>query len=215
MSLFSYLKRCRSSAPRGFTLIELLVVISIMVLITTAILFRQARFDSATLLRSLSYSVALSVRSAQVYGVSVRGVATAQSNCSGTFSSGNCYAPAYGVYFNNQDSYLLFADNNGNGIYEPAIDSIVQTFQMGAGFRISKFCGVLTSSTRHCSTDATPLTWLTIYFKRPLPDALFQSSAVETYSGAYLQISATDDPTNTHSVSISLTGQISVGPAGS
>lgn len=215
MSLFSFPKRFRSKVTRGFTLVELLVVVAIMVLITAAVLFRQARFDSATLLRSLSYSVALSVRSAQVYGVSVRGSVTSQANCSGTFSSGNCYAPAYGVYFNNENSYILFADNNGNGVYESAIDSVVQTFQMGSGFRINKFCGVLTSGTQRCNTGGSPITWLTVYFKRPQPDALFKSSISETYSGAYLQINAANDPTNTYSITVSSTGQISVGVAGS
>ena len=200
--------------PKGFTLIELLVVVAIMVLITAAVLFRQARFDSSTLLRSLSYSIALSVRSAQVYGVSVRGAATAQANCSGTFVSGNCYAPAYGVYFNNSTSYILFADNNGNGMYDSLQDSIVSTYQVGSGFQIVKFCGVLSGGTKHCSNDASPITWLTVYFRRPVPDALFQSSVTETYAGAYIQVAATNDATNTHSITVSSTGQIAVGASG-
>lgn len=193
-----------------------MVVVGIMVLITTVILVRQSRFDSSTLLRSLSYSVALTVRSAQVYGISVRGTQTAQSNCAaGTFTNGTCYAPAYGVYFNNSSSYLLFADNNGNGAYDASSDSVIQTYRLGAGFQISKFCGKRTTGTLHCSNDAAPITWLVVYFKRPQPDALFSSSAAESYSGAYIQVAAINDPTNTHSVSVSITGQISVGAAGS
>lgn len=216
MSIFSPLSPRSSKAPKGFTLIELLVVITIMVLVTAAVMLRQSSFDSSTLLRSLSYSVALTMRSAQVYGTSVRGNATAQTNCTvGTYTSGNCYAGAYGVYFNNATSYTLFADNNGNGTYDSGIDGIVQTYQIGAGFKITKFCGVFTGGTKHCSTDATPITWLVVYFKRPAPDALFKSSAGETYNGAYIQIAAINDPTNTHSISVSSTGEISVGIAGS
>jgi len=193
-------------ASTGFTLIELLVVIAIMVAITATVMLRQSRFDSSTLLRSLSYSVALTVRSAQVYGTSVRGVA----------AGGNTtFAPAYGVYLSNSTSYMLFADFNGNGVYDSSIDTVVQTYQIGAGFQISKFCGIYSGGTRHCSSDASPISWLVIYFKRPVPDALFTSSANESYSGAYVQISAINDPTNTHSISVSSTGEIAVGVAGS
>jgi prepilin-type N-terminal cleavage/methylation domain-containing protein len=208
MSISSLLFRRSSKQPKGFTLIELVVVIAIMVVITAAVLLKQSRFDSSTLLRSLSYSVALTIRSAQVYGTSVRSVST-----TGTA----VFAPAYGVYFSNATSYMLFADLNNNGVYDSATDAVVQTYQIGAGFQISKFCGILTGGTRHCSTDASsPITWLNIYFKRPVPDALFKSSTTgETYGGAYIQISAINDPTNTHSVTVSSTGEIAVGIAGS
>ena len=205
MSISSLLFR-RSSKPKGFTLIELVVVVAIMVLITATILVRQARFDSSTLLRSLSYSVALTVRSAQVYGVSVRG----------TVSGGTTvFAPAYGAYFNNASSYILFADMNGNGAYDSSVDVVVQTYQLGSGFQITKFCGKLSGGTLRCSTDAAPITWLAIYFKRPNPDALFASSAGEAYGSACIQLAAVNDTGNTHTITASLTGQIAVGVSGS
>ncbi len=192
------------------------MVVAIIVVITATILIRQARFDSSTLLRSLSYSIALTVRSAQVYGISVRANVTAQSNCSGFYSAGACYAPAYGVYFNNATSYLLFADNNGDGSYAAGSDTIVQTYQIGAGFRISKFCATPTTGAQQCWLNAGggTLTWLSVYFKRPNPDALFVSSAGGTYNNAYIQVSAINDPTNTHSITVSPTGQIAVGVSG-
>lgn len=206
MSISSLLFPRSSKQPKGFTLVELVVVIAIMVVITGTVMLRQSRFDSSTLLRSLAYSVALTVRSAQVYGTSVRGTASGGTTV---------FAPAYGVYFNNATSYMLFADLNGNGVYDAGTDAVVQTYQIGAGFQISKFCGVYTGGTRHCSTDSSPITWLTIYFKRPVPDALFNSSATESYAGAYIQISAINDPTNTHSITVSSTGEIAVGVSGS
>src|SRR3989344_6308477 len=127
---------------RGFTLIELLVVSLIIVLITGTLIFRQQGFNSSTLLRSLSYSVALSMRQAQVYGVSVRENAAG----SGTFASG------YGVYFGNtlvdsSNHYLLFADKgngaldqsggspdiNSNGICDTTEDCLSQRFTIGNG----------------------------------------------------------------------------------
>jgi prepilin-type N-terminal cleavage/methylation domain-containing protein len=206
---------------RGFTLIELMVVLGLVVLITATMLVRQSRFDSSTLLRSLSYSIALSVRQAQVYGTSIIGATTAQGNCAGTYQNGACFAPAYGVYFNGTASYSIFADNNGNGVCDDSVacggggaDTIVQTFKVGAGFQISKFCGILQSGSRHCSTDGSPISWLTVYFKRPNPDAFFADSAGDTLSGAYVQVTSINDPANTHSITVSQTGEIAVGASG-
>ncbi len=200
--------------PNGFTLIELLVVIALIVLITASMLIRQSRFDSSTILRSLSYSIALSVRQAQVYGTSIVGATTAQANCSGTYQNGACFAPAYGVYLNGPNSYIIYADNNGSGTYDAAIDTAVNTYKVGAGYQISKFCGTLQSGGQHCSTDSSPISWLAVYFKRPNPDAFFADSAGDTLSGAYIQVAAINDPQNTHSITVSQTGEIAVGAAG-
>jgi prepilin-type N-terminal cleavage/methylation domain-containing protein len=91
MSIFSQLSRFFGSprvrhAAKGFTLVELLVVFAIMTLITALILFQHRRFDSSTLLRSLAYSIALSIRQSQVYGTSVR-------------QFGSNFNYSYGVYF--------------------------------------------------------------------------------------------------------------------
>ena len=178
---------------RGFTLIELLVVSLIIVMITGTILFRQQGFSSSTLLRSLSYSVALSLRQAQVYGVSVR----ENMAGSGTFASG------YGVYFSgtgpaDDNHYLLFADKgngvldlssgsmdlNGNGILcELNEDCLAERFTIGNGrsagadYTIKAFCAV-SGGSDHCSVGSSPLlTSLTVYFRRPNPDACFATSA--------------------------------------
>lgn len=182
-----------------------MVVITIMLIITTTVLIRQSRFNSSTLLRSLSYSIALSIRSAQVYGTSVRGV-------NQSISAG--FAPAYGAYFNGANSYLLFADLNNNGTYDLGTDAAVQSYQVGGGFEIDKFCGYLANGSRDCwlaGGGGTPsFTWLSIFFKRPNPDALFKSSLGNTYEKAYIETSALNDPTNLHCVSVTSTGEISV-----
>jgi prepilin-type N-terminal cleavage/methylation domain-containing protein len=227
--LISFRRFLRSfSNKRGFTLIELLVVTAIIVIITAFVLLRQGRFDSSTLLRSLTYSVALTVRQAQVYGVSVRGSVTTQENCTGgSYSAGTCFASAYGVQFNNASSYLLFADINGSGEYEQGIDAVVQTFKLGRGFKINKFCGNLTLSGQQCWTadpaDSDAITSLTIIFRRPNPDACIaaypgndtvctagSATPANPFTGAYIQLSAIDDASNTHAVQVSDTGQIEV-----
>jgi prepilin-type N-terminal cleavage/methylation domain-containing protein len=236
--MWTYFKRFRSSfsrglpvSGRGFTLIELLVVSLIIVLITGTVLFRQQRFNSSTLLRSLSYSVALSMRQAQVYGVSVR----ENSAGSGTFASG------YGVYFNtsglaDSNHYLLFADRgngaldlsggsfdlNANGILcETNEDCLTQRFTIGNGrsagadYVISAFCAHNISGTTVCSPAITNLT---VYFRRPNPDACFATSqnaaacgvgATAAYDYAYVQMKSIGS-TDWRTIKVSNTGQISV-----
>lgn len=207
MSIFSPHSRS-SSYKSGFTLIELLVVMAIMSIITGTILLRQAGFNSATLLRSLGYSVALSVRQAQIYGVSVYGTTTSTLGAP-------VYAPGYGLSFSSGDNthYVLFADlTTGNYSYTTAFSNQVKVFSLGKGFYIKSFCGVLAGGSRNCSTDSIPITYLTVLFKRPNPDAYFFASDGASYVGAYIQISSTEG--STRSVTISSSGQIVVGAIG-
>lgn len=197
-----------SGTNRGFTLIELLVVLAIMTIMTTLILFQHRSFDSSTLLRSLTYSVALSIRQAQVYGTSVRQFGTG----SGSFNY------SYGVYFSSGDAshYQLFADVNGDKLRASNGSEDVNQFTLGTGYSIVKFCATISGGSQHCSTGASPITSLTIYFRRPNPDARFSSSASsEVYSDAYIQIVGPSGVPSTRSISVTSTGQISVGALGS
>ncbi len=195
-----------------------MVVMAIMVIITGVMLLNQSRFDSSTLLRSLAYSVALSVRQAQVYGVSVFGTNT---------SSGVTYASAYGVYVNavNNNQYILFADLHP-GTYDSATvqSEAVKTFTLGTGYVISDFCAAQSGSPvagnpqAWCNSGGT-LTSLSILFRRPDPDACFATN-LQTgpcapggspyYSSASIQIQNQADAANTHSIIVTSTGLISV-----
>ncbi len=214
----SSIKKGRGLA--GFTVVELLVVVGIISILSAVFIFQQRRFDSSTLLRSLAYSVALSVRQAQTYGTSVRQFGTA----SGSFSY------SYGVYFSTGDSsrYYLFADVNDNKIYDSApVDEKVRVFAIGNGYSVDTFCGI-SGSTMTCSavcpavlpTGVTVcsggLTSLSIYFKRPNPDAQFYTApSGGPYTSAYIQITGPTGGGATRSVMVTSTGQISVGVFGS
>lgn len=219
----------RGASSRGFTLIELLVVSAIIVLITAFVLFRQEGFNSSTLLRSLSYSIALSVRQAQVYGVSVRESAAGSGK----------FAPGYGVFFAGStgladlNHYLIFADiypsSGGNGRYDanqvPAEELPRFTIGNGRGtdYLIKNICAHAISGGDQCtaSVPATSpaITSLTIYFRRPNPDACFATSqnpgacATATtppvYDYAYVQIKSFTG-TDYRTIKISSTGQIAV-----
>jgi len=214
MWIFSQHSRYSGKKSCGFTLIELLVVSAIVVIITSLLLFRQSKLNSSTLLRSLGYSIALSMRQAQVYGTSVVGTQTGGTT---VFASG------YGLYFNSTspNNYILFADLNNNGAYNTTpTDETVKVFTLDTGYTISEFCA-LQGISKACSgaddTTGTPITSFTTVFKRPNPDACFStsnaSSACATgvspqFSSGYVQIRSADG--TTRSITISSSGQIMV-----
>ena len=203
----------------GFTLIELLVVSAIIIIITSLFLLRQSKFDSSTILRSLAYSISLSMRQAQVYGISVAGSQTTQSSCvSGSFFGVNCYATGYGLYFTAlpNNSYILFADFNNNGRYD--VGENIQAFALNNGYTISEICAI--DSFKNCSgadnNSGNPaISNISIIFRRPNPDACVSTNqapsvcgvgVAPTFGGAYVQISARDG--TKRSVTVSSTGAI-------
>lgn len=210
MSIFS--PRFISFGKGGFTIIELLVATSIIVFITTVLLFRHDRFNSSTLLRSLAYSVALSVRQAQLYGTSVRE----------TDISSNIFAKSYAVYFktNSPDRYFLAADRLPLASPDGAIatngseDVPPSPYLIRNGYGISNFCAYLSNGVAHChSGGSVAITELSIQFRRPDPDARFVTNAGSSYAHACVEIiSPTQD--NTRTVRVTNTGQITVGEAG-
>ena len=198
----------------GFTLVELLVVMAVVTIITMVLLVRQGRFDSSTLLRSLAYSTALSVRQAQLYGTSV----------SGTKNAGGAivFASAYGVFFDstNISKYILFADLDGDGQYSAG--EAVKTFTFGTGYSLGEVCAIGTNSggaaIKRCTgSDDTAgggtITGVTVLFKRPNTDAVIKATGAgaqigDSYSSAYVRVANVDGVYRPILVSIS--GQVVV-----
>jgi hypothetical protein len=204
-----------------------MVVIAIMTILTSILLIRHRQFDSSTLLRSLAYKIALSIREAQVYGTSAR-----------QFGSGatSSFTSNYGIYFSSGNYYYLFAEGvNGDKCRAGATacssnpgTEDVQRYSIGTGYTLKTFCG-MNSTVMNCSS-ACPLTlpsgivtcvpnvitWLTVYFRRPNPDAQFYtSSGPGPYSAAYVQLwGPTKGATDTRGITVTSTGQISVGEQG-
>jgi len=154
---------------RGFTLIELMVTISIFTVITTVIIYENSKFNSSVLLTNLAYKIALTIRQAQVYGVSSKKVTV------GGVTGGSAYQRGYGVHFNvndpaNKKKFVFFADANDNGKYnvgeEISITNIAQNqmvstlcFKRGG----PEICHHGQGNGRHSEG--------TILFKRPSSDA--------------------------------------------
>lgn len=201
------LKEHSHAREAGFTLIELLAVITIMIVITGIVLANNNRFGGKVLLQNLVYDVALTVREAQVYGISVERF------------SGTTFASAYGVHFLQStdpatlDEFILFADINTSGrtgVYDcPDADSpttceLVSAYDVQKGFKISNLCVTLGNGDESCGHAS-----LDVSFERPNPDAFIRVDGIDTlYSGARIEIISPQE--DRQSIIIQENGQIAV-----
>lgn len=188
-----------SKKTAGFTLIELLVSMAIITMITSIVLVNHNKFNGSIFLSNLSYDVALSIRQAQIYGLSVREFA-------GTFDIG------YGVHFDiaTPTSFFIFADIDRNQRYNSSVDSIVETLTITRRNTISKFCATPfgASPVERCTDSGTPITTLDIAFNRPDPEAVIIDNLGTSYTSARITVSSSEG--DTRSVVVEGTGQISV-----
>jgi len=188
-----------SKKTGGFTLIELMVSMAIITIITSVVLVNHNRFNGTIFLGNLAYDVALSVREAQIYGLSVR-------EFGGSFNIG------YGVHFDvaTPKSFFIFADIDRNQRYTASTDSVVETLTVTRGNSISKFCATTfgISPVEKCTDSSAPLGTLDIAFNRPNPEAVITDNLGIGYTSAKIIVSS--DEGDTRSVVIEGTGQISV-----
>lgn len=184
---------------RGFTLIEMLVVTAIIVLVSSAILANSGRLGGQFILDNFAYDLALTLREAQQYGISVQ-------NFGGNFNV------AYGVHFDSSSptTYVLFADaTTPNGLYDTG--ELVQSYTITRGFKIAAICS--TAST--IGVEDCTLTKLDVLFKRPEPDALISKNDASCLLSlpncqATARIIMIAPRGNTKSIVIPANGQMSV-----
>jgi len=188
------------NANSGFSLMELLVVTGIMVIISSVMLSSNARFGGAITLRNLAYDVALSVREAQIYGISVRRFGTDD------FSSG------YGMHFSQSSpsQYVLFADAvTPDGRYDGGLEGgsaeLVEAISIGRGFGVSDLCVVVGAG----STETCGIQQIDILFKRPEPDAQIRYNGGSSLNQR-ARIELESPRGDIASVLVEATGQISV-----
>lgn len=155
---------------RAFTLLELMVVGAIFAVLSAIVLANNSRFGNLIVLQNLAHDVALTIREAQVYGISVQRCDTSKvANCTDL----NRFNVGYGMHFMEGSDYELFADANGNGIWDAG--ETVKALSLTSGYRIENLC----------SSQSCGLTRLDILFKRPEPDACISvNGAVTLNQGA-------------------------------
>ena len=144
---------------------EMLVTVGIFAIISTVVIVRNAQFDNETLLQTLAYDVALSVRQAQQFGVNVRS--------SGEGESGeDVFDGAYGVHFETDSAtYFAFIDADEDGTYDEP-EELIETYTLGRGATVGSICEVQTKE-NDCSHKQ-----LDIVFRRPDPDAVINNGSI-------------------------------------
>jgi prepilin-type N-terminal cleavage/methylation domain-containing protein len=155
----------RYSKQKGFTLLEVVVVLGIFGVLSGIVIFNYGKFRSDTTLVNMAYEVALSIREAQIYGVSAR------SSVSGSPD----FDKAYGIHFQGiaSNQYLLFSDNDESNVYSgttcasPGSDTCVTPYTLQSNIIISDVA--ILNNGGNCPNNNNRLD---IVFKRPNPEPI-------------------------------------------
>ncbi len=157
----------------GFTIAELIVSIGIATMILSVVVFSYRTANDNLSLSAAGQEVAITIRQAQVYGLSVK-----ESDVnSGSFTA------AYGVYFdpvNSPIDYILYVDRNDNRSYDVGVGNCgtpttecVQKFTLRGGVTFTGICQtVISSETCFASNNRS----LDVVFKRPNPVAFLRTN---------------------------------------
>lgn len=208
-------------APAGFTLIEMLVVLAIIVVITALVLSSQSSFNKTLILSNAAYDVALTLRSAESYGVSTR-------------AAGSVVDAGYGIDVSKSapGNLTLFADSYplpstsaachpaidasapdakpGDCAYEPSSDILIASYALGSGITVSDFCAKSASAWSCAASNGNALSTLDIVFVRPNPIPYLSVNG--SYSSAFpvtdACITLTSPSGGARYVSISAAGEI-------
>lgn len=191
---------------RGFTVIELLVSIAIMVIISTIVASSQSRYTSGASLKNVANDIGLSLRQAQIYGISVKELGAGTE----VFTSG------YGLAFNIESApsgddkgFIFFADENSDGVYDegwecPINSECLDKTVLTAGNVISDLC-IIVGENEDCGN----ITDLNISFVRPAIEAkIYYNGGMTGVTGARIELTSLNGEENT--ITVYTTGQISV-----
>lgn len=203
----------------GFTLIELLVSLSIITIISGIVLTGQSTYNKTLVLANTAYDIALTLRSAETFGISSR-------------AAGVIANTGYGVHFQKSSpaNFTLFADSYpgvgqaglchaapandpvgpdarpGNCVYDAMQGERVVNYTMGNGITVSDFCAKSSGVWSCAVAQGGTLTSLDIVFSRPNPDPIITTNA-STATAACLAVSSRQGITPRY-VSIAASGQI-------
>ncbi len=187
-----------------------MVVLASIGVITVVVLNSQSSFNKSLILSNTAYDIALTIRSAETFGISSR-------------ASGAIANAGYGVHLvkGTTNSFILFADTAGgvscagqtpdckpgDHVYTDDSDTSVQTYALGNGITIRNFCAISATGSKRCSSDGA-LSSLDISFARPNPDAFISENG--SYTAASMACLAVQSPSGDaqRSVWVSVSGQI-------
>lgn len=196
----------RRKISRAFTLVELIVSLAIFALMTALVVVKYGNFNQSVLLKNQAYDVALTIRTAQTYGISVKSA-----------DESSVFTYAYGVNFNtgsgncasegtisDSKQFVMFSDAStlgGNAGICDGGDIFVSSYALKRGGVIDKVCAGLGSCTLGSGV-------LNVSFKRPDPRATICWGSDCSFTYAEIQLKSTDGGLRT--VVIRSNGQVTV-----
>jgi Tfp pilus assembly protein FimT len=189
----------------GFTLIEFIVILVIFSIMASVALFNFNGFQSKISLTNLAQDIALTIRTAQVTGISA------------SESIVDIGSKSRGVYFGYDGSqfekeFILFSDrslnaNPADGLFDPVSDDAeIDRIAITTTDTVSSIQGVSTSG----NGNLNPITQdVHITFVRPSPDARIFAGG-NRYS--YIEITVTSEDGREKVIEVSENGRINVAP---
>ncbi len=190
----TYRKAFHSSLSlRGFSLVELMVTIAIVILVTGVSLARYGSFNNSVLLKSQAFELALDIREAQTFGISVSG------------RSNDDFRGAFGVHFNIDESTNVYR------LFQSEVDNRYQNGeQVGDSLTIDPRFLITSITTDQVGCNPRQAS---IAFRRPNFDAILWTNgggACTTPGWIRLDLAAAVDPAVTRSVVVYQSGLITV-----
>lgn len=210
---------------RGFTLVELIVVLGIIIVITGIAITSQTTYNRKLLVTNTAYTVALTIREAQSFGLSSR-------------QDGGVQNAGYGVRFSdtNYTQYLMFADllatitkhatcptgtantpeaKPGNCLYDGASETVT-TYNLNKGFKVHDACGIRSDNNARVCLSLAGFTALDIVFLRPNTEAIMTMlttavpPAKAPLSCAVIWIAPPTGASDLKCITVSQAGQVSI-----
>lgn len=170
------------TTQKGFTLVEMITVVAIFTIMSSIVIFNYNKFRSDTILTNMAYEVALSIREAQIYGVSVR------KGGPGSYSDPyGIYLPvgASGQYFlfveSDDDDDMKFTGTSCTDLISP--EACITPYSLQRNVKISNIQKVSGTS---CETSEK--TGLSIVFNRPNPEPVITGKTIGSVSQVEITI---------------------------
>lgn len=213
----SFKKILSATKQGGYTLLELAISVAIFGIMTAIVVFNYGDFSSNIVMTNLAYETALSVRQAQVYGVSVKGQ---------DITDPNAFNRVYGVHVNYPDhprevvTFIDRGDSGGSGAGNNRYDGdyscdttdteCLEKIRYDNRVFIKDICvsdGTV-SATEDCASSGA-FDSANIVFRRPDPDAVITVDNDPTQYGL-VRVELQSATGMRRDVVVRVTGQISV-----
>jgi len=198
-----------------------MVVLTIIVVITMVVLSSQSSFNKTLILANTAYDIALTLRSAETYGL-------------GSRAFGATVNTGYGIHFESgtPGSFTLFADlypapsvssvchpaldasapsaQPGDCSYEPSQGEKVLNYTLGNGITIGDFCAYALGNWSCAGAHGGGLSALDIVFARPNPEPFMSvnGSYTTTFPVTTACIILTSPQGGSQYISVGSSGQI-------